>query len=327
MHFKIFNLVNLSMFGVPLLACLGITIIIKIIRRAIHVSYVSNVKITEKVVIVTGSNTGVGYVTAEDLARRGAKVILACRDPQRGLAARDNIIQSTGNKKIIFKQLDLSSFKSVRDFSNDVLKSESRLDILINNAGILNVGNYLTEDKLPIEAQINHFSPFLLTMLLLPLLKLSSPSRIINVSSIFYIFGNVDGLHKQTQCSVLGRYVERVYSNTKLANILFTRKLSEYLKNTGITASCLHPGAVSSELYRNRRFTNFWFSYFINLTAKQGAQTSIYLAVDPSLDSVSGKYFSNCREVTPIKKARDDKAAEKLWALSENIVFGKNKEL
>ncbi|CAB3233335.1 unnamed protein product [Arctia plantaginis] len=296
-------------------------------RQATHRNYVSNVKIKDKVVIITGSNTGVGYATAEDLAMRGAKVILACRNPQRGLAARDKIIQSTGNKKIIFKQLDLSSFKSVRDFADDILKSESRLDILINNAGILNVGNYLTADKLPIEAQVNHFSPFLLTMLLLPLLKSSAPSRIINVSSIFYIFGNVDNLDKQTKSSILGRYVERVYSNTKLANILFTRKLSEHLKSTRVTANCLHPGAVSTDLFRNRRFTDLWFSWFINLTANQGAQTSIYLAIDPSLDSVSGKYFSNCREVTPIKKARDDNAAERLWSLSEDIVFSKNKEL
>ncbi|KOB70599.1 putative RDH13 [Operophtera brumata] len=272
-----------------------------------------------KLVVITGSNTGIGFETAVDLASRGAKVILACRDEKRGTTARDQIIKSTGNQNITFKPLDLASFKSVRAFADDIMKSESRLDVLINNAGTGNVGNFLTEDHLPFEAQVNHFSPFLLTLILLPLLKSSAPSRIVNVSSVMHKIGKIDlGQFDKQAKTVLSRL--RVYSDTKLANILFTRRLSQILSGTGVTVNCLHPGAVNTDIFRNKDVvTKFLIRLFFK-TATEGAQTSVHLAVSQKLEDTTGKYFCDCREVEPASRARDDATADKLWKLSEEVV-------
>ncbi|CAB3233334.1 unnamed protein product [Arctia plantaginis] len=286
--------------------------------------YVADNKMKDKVVIITGANTGIGFVTAKELAKREAKVILACRDPQKGLAARDKIIQSTGNKNVFLKPLDLTSFISVQEFASEILKTEPKLDVLINNAGTGTLDNSLTRDNLPIEAQVNHFSPFLLTILLLPLLKSSAPSRIINVSSIMHKFGTIDWLDRQAKNRWQHR---RVYSNTKLANLLFTKKLSEILSGTGVTVNSLHPGAVNTDIFRSQWFFVRFLLSIVFLTPFQGAQTSIYLAVAPNLKSVSGKYFSNCTEVTPSKKAQDDEAADKLWKMSESLIFRDKKSI
>ncbi|XP_037301985.1 retinol dehydrogenase 11-like [Manduca sexta] len=247
-----------------------------------------------KVVIVTGANTGIGYETARELAQRGARVILACRSAQKGTAAVDSIRTATGNTDVVLKQLDLCSLQSVRNFAKDILKNEPKLDVLINNAGTGPVDNALTEDNLPIEVQANYFGPFLLTVLLLPLLKKSAPSRIINVSSLLHIFGkiNLNRFHKQTSNYF---HFLRLYSDTKLANILFTNKLSEELKGTGVTANSLHPGAVKTDLFRH---SNIFYQFFVSLVfrpAWQGAQTLIYLAVSPELKETTGKYFVDCR--------------------------------
>ncbi|KAJ0172155.1 hypothetical protein K1T71_012128 [Dendrolimus kikuchii] len=283
-------------------------------------------KMQNKVVLVTGSNTGIGYETAKDLAHRGARVILACRDMQKGTNAKDEIINITGNKHVILKHLDLASFKSVRKFADDILKTESRLDVLINNAGMGNLDNHLTEDNLPVETQVNYFGPFLLTILLLPLLKSSAPSRIINVASMLHKIGKVDVVNfdKPAKSRLLQR---RVYSDTKLGNVLFTMKLSEVLKGTGVTANSLHPGAVSTEIFRN---VNPLWKLMLRLlfkSPKEGAQTSIHLAVAPELSKTTGKYFSDCRESTASSRARDRELAEKLWELSENVVFANKKGL
>lgn len=296
----------------------GSIIIFKIYQKLSLKMYIADVKMKDKVVIITGSNTGIGYATAEDLAKRGAKVILACRDPQKGYAARDKIIQSTGNKNVIYRPLNLASFESVREFASVVLETESKLDVLINNAGTGILDNSLTRDNLPIETQVNHFSPFLLTMLLLPLLKSSAPSRIVNVSSLMHRFGTVEWLDRQAKNSWQHR---RVYSNTKLANVLFTKTLSEKLKGTGVTVNCLHPGAVATDIFRHQFSIIRFILNILFLTPEQGAQTSIFLAVAPGLKSVSGKYFSNCTEVDPADIAQDPVAAEKLWKMSESIVF------
>lgn len=275
-------------------------------------------KMIDKVVVITGSNTGIGFETAEELARRGAKVILACRDEKRGTAARDSIIKATGNQNIVYKHLDLASFKSVRAFAGEILKTEPRLDVLINNAGTGNCGNFLTEDDLPFETQVNHFSPFLLTLTLLPLLKLSAPSRIINVSSIMHRIGriNLKNFDKQAN-TALTRL--RVYSDTKLANILFTRKLSEILSGAGVTVNCLHPGAVNTEIFREQNFIVKFLVHLFFKTSKEGAQTTIHLAVSKELKDTTGKYFCDCKEEKPSFYARDEEMAEKLWKLSEEV--------
>lgn len=281
-----------------------------------------------KVVIVTGGNAGIGFETAKDLADRGARVIIGCRDAGRGTTARDKIISATGNKEVFYKHLDLASLASVRSFADEIIKSEKQLDILINNAGVLETTLSKTEDGLCTGMQINHFAPFLLTNLLLPLLKQSAPSRIITVSSTAHRYGTIDfdnlNLEKETEKS-FGMW--KLYSNTKLCNVLMTIELARLLEGTGVTANSLHPGAVDTSIAN--RFMNQpwmkWMKYlkYINFMVRnawEGAQTPIYLTVSPEVSSVSGRYFAECREQDTGAAAKDTAVARKLWEVSERLV-------
>lgn len=272
-----------------------------------------------KVVIVTGGNNGIGFETAKDMAERGAKVIIGCRSEERGLAARDQIIASTENKNIHYKKLDLSSFKSVREFADDVLKNETRLDILINNAGMHGTENKNTEDGLLLDMQTNHFGPFLLTNLLLPLLKKSAPSRIVNVASLAYAFGEIDFDNLNAEKVY---HSSKVYSATKLCNVLMAVEMAKRLKGTGVTINALHPGAVRTKILNDIPFIKHFWTFF-TLTTKsawEGAQTTIHLAVSPDVKDVSGKYFTDCQERNTLSKAQDVELARKLWEVSEKIV-------
>ncbi|CAH2071132.1 unnamed protein product, partial [Iphiclides podalirius] len=279
-----------------------------------------------KVVIITGGNTGIGFETAKDLAARGARVILACRSEERGTDARDRIIKATDNNNIHYRHLDLASLSSVRKFAEEFLQNENRLDILINNAGVFGSDNVKTEDGLLLGMQTNHFGPFLLTVLLLPLLKSSSPSRIINVSSIahrdgFIDFQNMNG-EKETEKTINKRYV---YSNSKLCNILMASELSNRLQGTGVTANSLHPGIVKTEILHDINIPLFqWLLPLIKLCSKnpwEGAQTTIYLAVSPEVSDVSGKYFADCHiKNVSASQGHDTQVARKLWEISERYV-------
>lgn len=273
-----------------------------------------------KVAIITGGNTGIGYETAKDLADRGAKVIIGCRSVEKGTAARDKIIKETENKDVHFKQLDLASFKSVRAFAEDVLKTEKRLDILVNNAGMFGSGHIKTEDGLLLDMQTNHFGPFLLTSLLLPLLQSSAPSRIVNVSSMAHLFGelDLDNLNFEN-C----KYdANKVYSATKLCNVLMTVELANRLKGTGVTTNSLHPGGVNTDILPRIPLFKYALPLFkpILKSAWEGAQTTIHLAVSPEVNNVSGKYFADCREKSTGKAAQNADTAKKLWKISEKLV-------
>lgn len=279
-----------------------------------------------KVALVTGGTAGIGYETAKNLAERGAKVIVASRDENRGKAARDSIIVETGNHDVHFKKLDLASFRSVREFAKDILQIEQRLDILINNAGALGLGYKKTEDGLLVGMQINHFGPFLLTNLLLPLLKSSAPSRIINVSSMAYSHGKIDFQNLDMEKETEKTFSEiAAYSNSKLCNVLMTVELSRRLENTGVTTNSLHPGAVSTEI--GKHIANPFYKYLLWIAMKlfyksawEGAQTSIYLATSPEGAAVTGRYFSDCMPKKTSQLAQDKDLARKLWEESERIV-------
>ncbi|GBO99688.1 hypothetical protein EVAR_789_1 [Eumeta japonica] len=279
----------------------------------------ADIRLDGKVAIVTGSNTGIGFETAKELAKRGARVILACRDEAKAILACNNIRNETGNSDVFYKPLDLASFKSVHAFSNDILANEPKLNILINNAGTGKLDNSLTEDNLPIEMQVNYFSPFLLTNLLLPLLKKSTPSRIINISSVMHYFGTVD-LKAINKPARNWFQHSRVYSNSKLCNILFTKELSCRLEESGITTNCLHPGAVSSDIFRNQNAINRFLIRMLFKSSWQGAQTTLYLALSPEVACITGKYFSDCKESKTSKLAQDLHLARKLWETTEHIV-------
>ncbi|XP_047984071.1 retinol dehydrogenase 12-like [Leguminivora glycinivorella] len=277
-----------------------------------------------KTVIVTGGNGGIGYETAKDLAARGARVILACRNETRGLTAKDQIISATGNPDVHYRHLDLASLESVRSFADNILKTDKRLDVLVNNAGCYGSKFEKSEDGLLLEMQSNHFGPFLLTNLLLPLLKSSAPSRIVNVSSYGHNMGGVidfDNLNAEKETKETYSQF-KVYGITKLCNILMTVELERRLRGTGVTTNSLHPGVIATGIgahVRLMRLIVFLLTPFCK-TAWEGAQTTIHLAVAPELSDVSGRYFRDCREVKPSKAAQDTELARRLWDESERLV-------
>ncbi|XP_044231882.1 dehydrogenase/reductase SDR family member 13-like [Thunnus albacares] len=298
----------------------------------LHMTYLklprckSAVKLHGKTVIVTGANTGIGKTTALDLARRGARVILACRDRRRAEAAVQEIIRESGNSQVIFMQLDLASLKSVRSFAENFLQSESRLDLLINNAGLMNSGK--TEDGFGMIFGVNHLGHFLLTVLLLDRLKASGPSRVVTVASKAFEMGKLDfnrlTTHRDLASGSNNFRLFKKYSSSKLCNILFTYELAKRLQGTDVTCYSLHPGVINTEI---GRYTGFWWrlcqapiSFLFFVDAESGAQTTLHCALEQGIEHLSGHYFTHCAPLLNIEaKARDDAAAKKLWELSESF--------
>ncbi|XP_017026977.1 retinol dehydrogenase 12-like [Drosophila kikkawai] len=277
---------------------------------------------TGKVFIVTGANTGIGKETVLEIAKRGGTVYMACRDMNRCNRARDEIIKETNNQNIFSRELDLSSFDSIRKFAAGFKREQDKLHVLINNAGVMHCPKSLTKDGIEMQLGVNHVGHFLLTHLLLDVLKKTAPSRIVNVSSLAHTQGsiNVKDLNSEKSYSRIG-----AYSQSKLANVLFTRELAKRLEGTGVTVNSLHPGAVDTELLRNWGFLQndlgqlmirplLWTLF---KTAKSGAQTSLYAALDTDLKNVSGLYFSDCKAKDVSKAAKNDETAKFLWAESE----------
>lgn len=276
-------------------------------------------KMINKVVLITGGNTGIGKETALDLANRGAKVFIACRDSKRGESARLDIIRKSGNKNIFNRKLDLASFDSIKNFAIEFKNEEQRLDVLINNAGY-GGPKRRTKENIEMCMGVNHLGHFLLTNLLLDNIKQSSPSRIVVVSSIAHSKGFIS--RDNFNSDKLTRAFT-VYSQSKLANVLFARHLSKKLEGTGVTVNALHPGAVDTEIFRHLpKFFSLGLNFvklFFFKTPRSGAQTSIRLAVDPELEKVTGKYFSDCKEKECGKLGQDDDTAEWLWNMSEKM--------
>ncbi|XP_028165566.1 retinol dehydrogenase 14 [Ostrinia furnacalis] len=274
-----------------------------------------------KTVIVTGCTSGIGKETAKDLAKRGAKVIMACRSVEAAEKLRDDIIESTKNPKVIVKKLDLSSFSSIRQFAEDIKKTEDKLDVLIHNAGY--AGSFSKKksvDDIELTMATNHYGPFLLTHLLIDLLKKSTPSRVVVVASSLYRLATVD----LENPNPVDKFPAYLYYASKEANILFTKELARRLEGTGVTANCLHPGLIDTGIWRNVPFPLSWGLLLIVKgffkTPRQGCQTTVMLAVDEKLEKVTGKYFSDCGESTVSSAASDPGRAKKLWEISETIV-------
>ena len=209
----------------------------------------SQARLDGKTVIITGANTGIGLETAVDLAKRNARVVLACRSVERGEKAAVEVKKRSGNDNVVFRQLDLASLDSVRKFSGKILEEEPRIDILINNAGVMAIPERtLTQDGFEMQFAVNHLGHFLLTNLLLDRIKEAPSARIVNVSSRSHGGGILDFENLNSELSYSPR---AAYGTSKLANILFTHSLSKRLKGTNVTANCLHPGLISTELGRH----------------------------------------------------------------------------
>ncbi|XP_066530490.1 retinol-DH_like_SDR_c domain-containing protein [Hoplias malabaricus] len=291
----------------------------------------SRVRLDGKTVVITGANTGIGKETARDMAKRGARVVMACRDLTRAEKSAAEIRMSTGNGNVVVRHLDLASLYSVRHFAHEYIATEDRLDILINNAGVMMCPYSLTEDGYETQFAVNHLGHFLLTILLLDLLKNSAPSRVVNVSSIAHKGGKIhfDDLNfNQTPYDSLVSYRQ-----SKLANVLFTRELSRRTKGSGVTTYVLHPGVIRTKLGRYVEMRHPVVSALLSApsillmkTPKQGAQTTIYCAITEGLEKLSGCYFSDCKLMEPAPEAKDDLAAMRMWDVSAKLVGYKEED-
>lgn len=275
-----------------------------------------------KVCMVTGANSGIGKITALELAKRGATVVMVCRSRERGEAAQKEIIAQSGNDQVDLLLADLSSMASARAMVDKFKANYDRLHVLVNNAGALFAERQTSADGLEMTFALNHMGYFVPTVLLLDTLKASAPARIINVSSDAHRAGRVDfdDLQSKRKYSSFP-----VYAKSKLENVLFTVELARRLQGTGVTVNALHPGFVRTNFGGNSAgngVVTFLFRLLIKLFAispEQGAQTSIYLAASPEVAGVTGKYFDKKKAVDPTPQAKNLEIARRLWGESERI--------
>lgn len=273
-----------------------------------------------KLCLVTGANSGIGKATAFGLARMGATVILACRNAERAEAARQNITSQSRNQGVSVALVDLSSLDSVRSFANAFQQKHSRLDVLVNNAGIYSRKLVLTEDGFESAFQINHLGHFLLTNLLLERLKAGAPSRIVNVTSAAHWAGHINFKDLSDRRPHKGW---SAYSESKLANVLFTYELARRLEGVGVTANCVHPGTVRTNFARNNGGIIGLGVKLIGpfmLSPEEGARTVIWLASAPELEQVTGKYFEKQSEKRSSRESYDLEVARRLWDVSSELV-------
>lgn len=266
-----------------------------------------------KTCIITGSNTGIGKATATGLAQLGAEVVMVCRDKDKGEYARKQIIKQSKNDAVHLLIADLSSLQQVKSLADEIQKKFNRIEVLINNAGIITQKRQSTVDGFEYQFAVNYLSHFLLTQLLLDLLLKSSPSRIINVSSHVHKDAgiNFSDLQSETEYKPL-----KVYGMTKLAQILFTNKLSNFLHGKDVTVNALSPGVVATNLlndYQGKARSGGFLQKLRYASPEKGAQTSLYLATSAEVESVTGKYFSNMKTEDSSTVYHDIKVSDRLW--------------
>jgi retinol dehydrogenase-14 len=272
-----------------------------------------------KTVLITGGTSGIGKASAVALAAMGANVVIVGRNPDRGEAALRDIKAQSHSDSVELMLADLSVQDEVRRMADEFLRRHDRLDVLANNAGLVQSRRTETADGMETTLATNHLAPFLLTNLLLHRLKESVPSRVITVSSEAERMGNIDFDDIQSRQKYRGF---PVYGMTKLANIMFTNELAERLKGTSVTANCLHPGAVGTNFGKNNAGP---MALFFRLakpfmrTPERGADTLIWLASSADVDGVSGKYFSDRKEIEAKEIAYDPSARRRLWEISEEL--------
>ncbi|KAM6970996.1 retinol dehydrogenase 11 [Tautogolabrus adspersus] len=286
------------------------------IRSLFVPKWSSDVSLDGKTALVTGANIGIGKETAKDLAGRGARVILACRDMVKAEQTARDIMREVKGAKVVAKQLDLADTKSICQFAENVYNTEKSLHFLINNAGVAMCPYGLTADGYEMQFGVNHLGHFFLTFLLLDLLKHSAPSRVINLSSVAHNLGKIefDDLKGEKDYHPV-----RAYAQSKLANVLFTRELSKRTEALGVTAYAVDPGMVNTEITRHLRrplmdlATTF---KFLTKTPAEGASTTIYCTVTPENLLLTGGYYRDCALAESCWAGQDDGTALKLWAVS-----------
>jgi len=273
----------------------------------------------EKTVIITGGNSGIGKETARKLAAQGMHVVIACRNPERGREALDDIAASTKKPRVELIPLDLASFASIRQFAEQIQDRFKHIDILINNAGLLPFGRQLTKEGFEMQFGVNHLGHFLLTDMLLPQLKAAPSARVINVASTMHNFGTIDftSFKGETPYKPM-----KAYGQSKLANVLFTREFAQRYADTNITTYSLHPGGVGTNI-AGRGFIRKWLYRFLGgfMTPARGAKTSVYLATQPNIEQYNGGYFNEFQKLKPgAKQSQNMSLAKKLWDVSEHLI-------
>jgi NAD(P)-dependent dehydrogenase (short-subunit alcohol dehydrogenase family) len=281
-----------------------------------------NTSMQEKVCIVTGANSGIGKATALGLAQMGATVVMVCRDQTRGEEAQKEIKTISGNDAVDLMLAELSSQASIRQLVENIQQHYQQLHVLINNAGGVNLKRRETSDGFEATFAVNYLAPFLLTNLLLEKLKASAPARIVNVSSESHQAGyiNMDDLQSEQHYKFM-----RAYGQSKLALVLFTYELARRLQGTGVTANCLHPGFVATNIGQNgvgsvgRSIVKLIFSR-LGISPEEGAKTSLYLASSPEIEGVTGKYFAKSIPVRSAPISYDETLQRQLWEESAKLV-------
>ncbi len=273
-----------------------------------------------KTCLITGASDGIGYVAARELAGMGARVIVVGRDAAKTDSAVERIIDETGNPAVQRLLADLSSQREVRRLADEVREQTPRLDVLLNNAGAIFLSSRRSVDGLEMTFALNHLGYFMLTTLLLDLLRTSEPARIINVSSSSH--GSPGKFRLEDLPKPGSNRGYRAYGRSKLCNILFTYELARRLEGSGVTANALHPGLVSTNIARNNGLLGRVVNFFIGargVDADRGAETLVYLASSPDVEGVTGKYFVDCQAVASSALSYDAELAADLWELSERL--------
>ena len=272
-----------------------------------------------KTVLITGASSGIGFESALGLAQQGAEIVMVGRDEQRTAQAAEQIRARTGNSSVSYLLADLSSLKEVRRVAQEFKGKYKKLDVLLNNAGAVFLRRKVSIDGYEMTMALNHLNYFLLTSLLLGMLKAGPSGRVVNVASRAHYRGHVnfDDLQSQHGYNGMG-----VYSMSKLMNVLFTYELARRLQGTRVTANCLHPGFVASNFAGN----NGWFARVAmkfmsgRISVQDGAKCSIYLASSPEVEGVSGKYYNfDTKETRSSEESYDEAVAKRLWDVSEKL--------
>lgn len=274
-----------------------------------------------KVCVVTGGNSGIGKETALALADRGATVVLAVRSRERGEAARSEIVAASGNRATDLMLCDLSSLASIRRFAGEFRGTYDRLHVLVNNAGAVFSRRQTSVDGFELTFAVNYLGPFLLTHTLLPVLKASAPSRVINLGSGVHTSGRIDldGLQSETHYRGMA-----AYANAKLMLVMYTYTLATCLAGSGVTVNVVHPGFVATRLGRNSGSRLYGLGFTLmrpfQLSAKEGAETSVYLAASEEVEGVTGKCFAKKREVQTAPASYDQHLQTRLWAKTVDLL-------
>lgn len=272
---------------------------------------------TKKIALITGPTSGIGKITALELAKRGYNLILLARDAKKADALQ---LEIGDLAETSFVECDLSDLEQVQRAVEQIHANHSHIDLLVNNAGLIKPREEYSKNGIEMTFAVNHVGPFLLTTGLIDLLAAGKDARIVNVSSGAHKFGNfrIDQLVKPNKFTIWTSY-----GNSKLANILFSNELAERLKPQGITSNALHPGFVATSFGTSGSSLGsflMWLGRPLAKSAAEGVQTSLYLATSPEVAGVTGKYFTDMKPLTPSKDARSKYLATKLWDLSEELV-------